>query len=111
MSQASSLSATGCSNQDICSELAGREFSSAYEHECGQLLDGGVGYCPWSLRFHAGGHFEWHYSDLLEAGDYTCDGDRITGTSNARQAPIKAFYDRNSGELIWDGNTYVPASN
>ena len=71
---------------------------------------GGTGtdvYCNWSVRF-SDGNFFWGHSDVAESGNYSCDGATITATrGGASTTPLLGRLDPQTGQLTWDGATYV----
>ena len=87
---------------DSCNIISNSVFRSVDKHEVGLGPNGpAMGY--WSITFQSG-NFQWHHSDVVESGTYTC-------TENILQAKlynrtVTANYDINRKALIWDGVEY-----
>ena len=104
------LNAAGCfgsGGPDACTLIAGKTFGSVNQMECGLGANGVVTRCNWRVSF-TDGTYSWSYSDVMEAGSYTCDGATITTTrSVASTTPLLGWLDFQTGQLTWDGATYV----
>jgi len=102
--------ATGCSGAggpDACALIDGKTFVSVNQMECGLSQNGGLVYCNWSVRFSDGTYF-WHFSDVAAADHYSCDGATITAIrGGASTTPLLGRVDPQTGQLTWDGATYV----
>lgn len=88
--------------KDACEEIVGRTFTSIEQLECGITPDGVV-LCNWSVDFRVDGEFIWMYSDIGEAGTYTCENGIITLTSGQ---DVAQSYDPVTGVLTWDDVDY-----
>ena len=102
------LAAAGCSGAgyaDTCALIDGKAFASSDQMECG-LGPSGVTYCNWSVTF-TGGAYSWSHSDVVETGRYTCDGAAITATRSTTTTPLLGRLDPQTGQLTWDGATYL----
>ncbi len=97
----------GSGGPDACTLIAGRTFVSVNQMECGLGANGVVTRCNWRVSF-TDGMYSWAYSDVIEAGSYSCDGATITtARSVASTTPLLGWLDYQTGQLTWDGATYV----
>ena len=105
------LNAAGCfgsGGPDACTLIAGNTFVSVNQMECGLGANGVVTRCNWRVSFTTDGIYSWAYSDVIEAGSYACDGATITTTrSVASTTTLLGWLDFQTGQLTWDGATYV----
>ena len=100
-----SLGFTDCTDPvEECAIGDGGHFESLDALDCGLGPDGIV-YCPWDLLLHANGSFEWYYSDVVESGSWTCDGEIVTGTGVGGRS-IPGSFDVGTELLTWDGIDY-----
>jgi len=106
---ATALNAAGCfgaGGPDACTLIAGKSFVSLNLKECG-LGANGVVNCNWRVSF-ADGTYSWAHSDVVETGSYACDGATITTARGvASTTPLLGHLDYQTGQLTWDGDTYV----
>ena len=93
-----------CHEPETCFFTEPATFSSVKELECGLGPDGPA-YCHWSVRFE-GREFQWHHSDYVEVGSYTCEGDVVTGSSGPNV--YTGTWDAATGLLTWEGVVYQP---
>ena len=86
--------------------IDGKTFVSVNQMECG-LGPSGVVNCNWRVTF-TGGTFSWSHSDVVETGSYTCDGAVISATRAVPSTtPLLGRLDPQTGQLTWDGATYL----
>jgi hypothetical protein len=91
----------GGSGPDACAELPGKSFSSVELLEIGLGPDGAeMGH--WDI-FFTETTWAWSYSDVSDAGDYTCVNGDLTATG---AAAYEGHYDPSTGRLVWDGVEY-----
>ncbi len=88
---------------DLCAAVAGSNWSSVDELECGRTPYG-VALCHWRLSFSAR-DWNWHGSDYAEAGTWTCTAGNITsdGWDGTRVRGVLS----DATHLAWDGTDYV----
>lgn len=87
---------------DPCTQIEGETFRSVDSREVGLGPQGSV-MGHWSIRFKAG-KFNWHHSDVVESGTYTCSGSKIIGEGFRRT--YSGEYLRKRGVLTWQGMKY-----
>jgi hypothetical protein len=98
---------SGSSAPDACTLIADTTFVSVNQMECGLGPNGVVTRCNWRVSFSAGA-YTWSHSDVVEVGAYSCDGATITATrAGASTTPLLGRLDPQTGQLTWDGATYV----
>jgi len=104
------LNAAGCfgsGGPDACTLITGHTFVSVNQMECGLGANGVATRCNWRVSF-TDGIYSWSYSDVIETGSYSCDGATITTARNvASTTPLLGWLDFQTGQLTWDGATYV----
>ena len=83
-----------------CAALTGNRFASVSMLECGVASS-----CYWHVSFEVGGTFYWQHSDHGESGTYLCNGNDVTGTSNAG-GTITGYWTPASARLFWAGQDY-----
>jgi hypothetical protein len=88
---------------DACERIAGHQYRSVEELECG-LGPGGPELCNWTLEFDTAGHFAWYLSDFMESGSYYCNGLMVFGAGNTN---VTGSLDPASGILSWDDHDYA----
>ncbi len=57
------------------------------------------GACDWRIEFRSG-RYEWAHSDVVESGEYTCDGTTVTSDM------YEGSWDGVWQSLVWDGVRY-----
>ena len=87
----------------VCASIIGKHFESLEELECGPAPDPGV-FCNWTIDFLGDGSFLWMYSDIGQAGTYTCADGTLEATGGLDE--IEASFDLESGILTWNGEEY-----
>jgi hypothetical protein len=83
-----------------CAALTGNRFASVSMLECGAGSS-----CYWHVSFEVGGTFYWQHSDYGESGTYVCNGNDVTGNSNAGRT-IPGRWTPASARLTWGGQEY-----
>jgi hypothetical protein len=86
-----------------------RLYRSDQELECGLGPPGQPQpVCHWELELGktSADSFEWHHSDVVESGTYSCIGGRLIGRS-AGGSSIDGEFADGSPSLTWDGVTYT----
>jgi hypothetical protein len=100
-------SCAASSAPDACILIADTTFVSVNQMECGLGPDGVVTRCNWRVAFTASA-YTWSHSDVVESGAYSCDGATIIATrAAASTTPLLGRLDPQTGQLTWDGATYV----
>src|SRR5690606_29799909 len=92
-----------CAGNDLCASLQGRRFESVELLDCGMDANGDPVACNWTLDFR-NGRYAWTRGAVQEIGDYTCDADTITGTTD--DVTRTATFDEASGVMTWEGEAY-----
>ena len=95
-------STDGTATSTVCEALDGMQYESVDQHECGRGPNGPL-MCHWQISF-ADGRFNWSYSDVMESGPYTCDGNTITAGQPNRD--YTGTIDPATGRLTWQGIEY-----
>jgi hypothetical protein len=100
----------GGAGGDACADLAGKQFDSVAEYECGLGPDGPVP-CHWRISFSesaSGGlNYDWQYSDVGASGPVQCQDGALTAEPQVSgQAPYTGTYDPVAQTLVWDGIDY-----
>ena len=89
---------------DTCAAIDQRLFLSLQLLECGLGPMGEV-FCNWAIEFDAG-QYTWSYSDILQSGQYQCEGAMITEVGGQGYS---GEYDAASDRVTWDGVVYEPS--
>lgn len=76
-------------------------FESVDELEVG-LTPRGVALGYWTVSFDQGS-FEWFHSDVIEFGDYACEGASVRSVDLPSYAGV---YDPEAATLVWEGVLY-----
>lgn len=86
-----------------------RRYDSDQELECGLGPPGQPQpLCRWRLELGkaSADSFEWHHSDVVESGTYSCIGGRLIGRT-AGGGSIDGEFADGSPSLTWDGVIYT----
>lgn len=95
---------TGGGITDACEVIAGEQYLSLEELECG-VFGGGPKFCNWTLEFDDTGHFAWYLHDYMEAGSYYCNDLTVVGTGTSMT--FMGSLDPDTGTLTWEDDDYA----
>lgn len=107
------LATVSIADELVSKALSGKRFETVEEYECGLGPNGPV-FWKWHVGF--GGYLEtvpplllwyWDHSDQSQSGTLSMDETGNITAGGSVGPDIKAKFNRETNELIWDGIRYV----